>query len=482
LEVAVFMKLSNRIILSIVSLAFSMVVQALPAEAVHAKVSDEALRALSQASEAMVEVVEAVKPSVVNISTTRTVVRQGAGGQIPDDPFFRRFFGDEFMRRFQEPEERDVTSLGSGVIVSADGYIITNSHVIRDAEEIKVTLYDKREFVGKPVGDDPKTDIAVIKIEATGLPAIEWGDSDKLRVGETVIAVGIPFGLSHTVTSGIVSAKGRANVRIAEYEDFIQTDAAINPGNSGGPLVNVRGELVGINTAIFSLTGGYQGVGFAIPSNMAASVLESLLKEGKVVRGWLGVTVQPVTEALARQFRLRATKGVLVSDVVEGAPAEKAGLKGGDIILRYDGKETDTPLALRNMVAATKPGSRVSLALWREGREILITVDIKELPSEEKEVAAAYENALKGTHVQDITPALRKSLGLPDRLQGVLVTEVEIENGLLRGDVIIEVNRVRVDSAAEYEAVVSKIPSGSDILLLIYRNGNVLYMMAAGEK
>jgi serine protease Do len=449
------------------------------AEAAHVKVSEEALKALSMASDAMVEIVEAVKPSVVNISTTRKVREPGMSGLL-DDPFFRRFFGDEFSGRFQEPQERDITNLGSGVIVAKDGYIITNNHVVRDADEITVNLYDKREFSGRVIGTDPKTDIAVIKIDATDLPAIEWGDSDKLRVGETVIAIGIPYGLSHTVTSGIVSAKGRANVRIAEYEDFIQTDAAINPGNSGGPLINVGGELVGINTAMFSVTGGYQGIGFAIPSNMASSVLQSLIKEGKVVRGWFGVTVQPVTEELARQFGLTDIKGVLVSDVVDGGSAEKAGIKRGDIIIKYNGKEADTPIALRNMVAATLPGKKVTVVVVREGKEVSLTVDIAELPVEEQELPGTYDNALGGVHVQDLVPDLRKTLDMPERLEGVLVTDVEIANGLRRGDVIMEVNREKITNVKDYHHVASKIGPESDILLLIYRGGSVIYITASG--
>jgi serine protease Do len=438
------------------------------AAAIQGKVSEETSNILSRASQAMVEVVEAIKPSVVNISTTRTVKRPSFGTTPFDDPFFRRFFGDEFKRRFQEPQERDLTSLGSGVIVTGDGYIITNNHVIKDADEIKVTLYDKREFT-----------------EATDLPALEWGDSDKLKVGETVIAVGIPYGLDHTVTSGIVSAKGRANVRIAEYEDFIQTDAAINPGNSGGPLANVRGELVGINTAIFSVTGGYQGIGFAIPSNMAKLVLQSLIREGKVVRGWLGVTVQPITEELARQFNLGEIKGVLVSDVIEGGAAEEAGFRRGDVILKYSGKKVEEPLNLRNMVAATRPGAKVNVVLWREERKITLTVEIGELPSEKMEFAGAYDNALKGTHVQDITPELRKSLGLPDRLKGVIVTDVEYENGLQRGDVIMEINRQKITSAKEYNEAASALSPKSEVLLLIYRNGAVIaviYITASIEE
>ncbi len=445
------------------------------AGAAHVQVSEDAVRALKSTSDAMVRIVEAVKPSVVNISSTKTVQVQQR--QTPfDDPFFRRFFGDQFGRQFQEPRERAVTNLGSGVIVSMDGYILTNNHVVRDADEILVTLFDKREFQGKIVGTDPKTDIAVIKIEAQDLPVIRWGNSDKLRVGETVVAIGSPYGLSHTVTAGIVSAKGRANVRIADYEDFIQTDAAINPGNSGGPLISVMGELVGINTAIFSVTGGYQGIGFAIPSNMAAVVMKSLIEEGKVIRGWLGVTVQPVTEALARQFGLKDITGVLISDVVEGSPADKGGLRRGDVVVKYNGRDTREPIELRNLVAATKPGTRVAVVVIRDGKPRTLSVAIEELPSEKKELAGTYDNALRGVHVADITPEIRRALGLPDRLRGVVVTGVEIENGLARGDVIMEINRFKVASLADYRELASKIGPESDVLLLLYRGGSVIYL------
>ena len=258
------------------------------------KISDQSIDLLTRTGRAMAEVTAAVKPAIVNISTTRTVKISGGTDPFFDDPFFRRFFGDQFGRQ-KQPKEHKSSGLGSGVIVSSDGYIITNSHVVKDADEIKVTLADKKEFTGKVIGSDPKTEIAVVKIDAKNLPTVFWGNSDKLQVGEVVLAVGNPYGLNQTVTMGIVSALGRANVGIADYEDFIQTDAAINPGNSGGALVNIKGELVGINTAIYSTSGGYQGIGFAIPSNMVKSVMESLIKTGKVVRGWLGVSIQKVT-------------------------------------------------------------------------------------------------------------------------------------------------------------------------------------------
>jgi len=271
-----------------------------------------------------------------------------------------------------------------------------------------VKLSDRREFKVKVIGTDPKTDIAVIKINSNHLPVIRWGDSDKLKVGETVIAIGNPYGLNQTVTSGIVSATGRSNVGISDYEDFIQTDAAINPGNSGGALVNVRGELIGINTAIFSTSGGYQGIGFAIPSNMAKAVMESLIKKGKVIRGWLGVTIQPVTPELAKQFNLKEEKGVLIGDVIEDSPAEKAGLQRGDVIVEYDGKEVDEPASLRNMVANTPPNKEVAIKILREGKPKTVKATIAELPAEMQRLPGKFDNLLKGIHVQNLTPELKR--------------------------------------------------------------------------
>lgn len=445
------------------------------------EVSKETVETLSKISKAMVEVVSTIRPAVVNISTTRKISLQEQTGPFLDDPFFRRFFGDEFYRWYELPKERETTSLGSGVIVDKRGYILTNNHVVKDAEEIKVTLFDKGEFEGKVIGTDPKTDLAVVKIDSGDLPVMKWGDSDKLKVGETVIAVGSPYGLSQTVTSGIVSAKGRANVRIAEYEDFIQTDAAINPGNSGGPLINIKGELVGINTAIFSTTGGYQGIGFAIPSKMARTVMESLIKEGKVTRGWLGVTIQPITKELAKQFGLKEEKGVLISDVVEDSPADKAGIKRGDIIIEYNGRKVDDPLTLRNMAAATPPGKKTSLKIIREGNQKSLSVEIGELLADQKGLLGLYDNALKGVYVQDATPELRESLGIPARLKGVIVSDVKEDVGLMRGDLILEINRIRINSLKDYDRMVSKIKTGSDVLLLVYRDGRIFYMTIRGD-
>lgn len=442
-------------------------------------ISKEAIDILSKTGQAMAEVTAAVKPAVVNISSTKTIKLSGMQSPFFDDPFFRRFFGDEFGP-FERPREHKQSGLGSGVIVDKDGYILTNNHVIRDADEIKVKLSDKREFKGKVVGTDSKTDLAVIKIDSNHLPVIKLGDSEKLKVGETVIAIGNPFGLNQTVTSGIVSATGRANVGIADYEDFIQTDAAINPGNSGGALVNVKGELVGINTAIFSTSGGYQGIGFAIPSSMAKVVMDNLIKKGKVVRGWLGVSIQPVTPDLAKQFDIKDDKGALVGDVVEEGPAEKAGIKSGDVIIEFDGREVSDPSSLRNSVAGTPPGKKVTLKIIRDGKMQKIDMNVAELPAELQKLHGEFDNLLKGVMVQGLTPELKKNLDIPKRINGVVITDIEEgspSGGLLMpNDVIVEVNRKRIYSMKDYEAVVSKIKSGQDILLLVFRSGSTIYI------
>jgi serine protease Do len=448
-----------------------------------AKISQQSIDLLTKMDQATAEVVEAVKPAVVNISTTRTVKVQGGVNPFFEDPFFRKFFGDQF----RTPKERKSFSLGSGVIVDPKGFILTANHVIQGADEIKVTLYDKREFTGKIVGTDAMTDIGVIKIDADNLPTIKMGDSSKLRVGDSVLAIGTPYGLSQTVTRGIVSAVGRANVGIADYEDFIQTDAAINPGNSGGALVNVRGELVGINTAIFSTSGGYQGIGFAVPTSMAKSVMESLMTKGKVIRGWLGVTIQNLTPQLAEQFNIKEGKGVLVGDVAEGGPAEKAGIQRGDVITGFEGNKIEEPYQLRNMVANTAPGDKAKVTIFRENKTITKTVTIGELPAEMQKPSAGleYNNLLKGVTVQEVTPEIAGNLNLPPKLKGVVVTNVAGDSPasmiLTQGDVIQEINRQRITGMKDYEKVVSKIKPGSDILLLIYRGGTSLYITLSSK-
>jgi len=445
------------------------------------RVSEQSIDILTKTGQAMAEIAEAVKPAIVNISTTRTLKIQGRDPFF-DDPFFKRFFGDQFRM----PKERKTAGLGSGVIVSLDGYILTNYHVIKNADEIKVLLSDKRDFKGKVVGTDPKTEIAVIKIEATNLPTIKWGDSHRLKVGEIVLAIGNPYGLNQTVTMGIVSAVGRANVGIAEYEDFIQTDTAINPGNSGGALVNVKGELVGINTAIFSTSGGYQGIGLAIPSNMAKDVMESLISKGKVVRGYLGVSVQRITPDLAKQFNLKEEKGALIGDIVEGSPAEKAGLQRGDIITAYDGKKIDEPYQLRNMVANTSPGKEVEIKIIRENTTKAIRVVIVEQPIEMQKISKGeYDNLLNGVTVQNLTPEIYRKLNLPKRLNGVIVSDIDEDSPaatiLTQGDIIQEINRKKITSVKDYEDIVAKIKTEEDILLLVFRNGYSIYITLSAK-
>ncbi len=452
-----------------------------PAFASQSKISEQSIDLLTRTGKAMAEVTAAVKPAIVNISTTRTVKVSGGGDPFFDDPFFRRFFGDQFGRQ-RQPKEHKSAGLGSGVIVTSDGYIITNSHVIKDADEIKVTLTDKKEYAGKVIGSDPKTEIAVVKIEAKDLPTVSWGNSDSLQVGEVVLAVGNPYGLNQTVTMGIVSALGRANVGIADYEDFIQTDAAINPGNSGGALVNIKGELVGINTAIYTTSGGYQGIGFAIPSNMVKSIMESLIKTGKVVRGWLGVTIQKVTPELAKQFDLKEEAGALVGDIMENSPAEKAGLQRGDIILEYDGKKIEEPYILRNMVANNLPGEVHTALVLRDGKTRKIAITIGELPSDGQQPVETsdVQNVMKGITVQDMSPELAKKLRIPDKIKGVIISDIDDSSmaaGILaQGDVIQEINRKKVADTTTYTDIVSKIKKDESVLLLIYRGGASLFV------
>jgi serine protease Do len=448
---------------------------------------------LSQTGEGgqtLVEVASLVTPAVVNISTTRVIKGQEGAPLTPffEDPFFRRFFGDEFFRQFEVPRERREQSLGSGVIVESNGFIVTNNHVVSKADEIKVLLNDKREFKGKIVGTDPKTDLAVIKINAADLPTIPWGDSSKLQVGELVLAVGNPFGLNQTVTMGIISAVGRANVGIADYEDFIQTDAAINPGNSGGALVNIRGELIGVNTAIFTRSGGYMGIGFAVPSNMAKLVMESLKSKGKVVRGWLGVTIQEVNADLAKQFGLKEAKGALVSDVLENSPAEKAGIERGDVIIELNEKPVESATQLKNMVAQLNVGSKIDVAVVRDKKEKRLTVVIAEQP---KEIAMAGteedqegSKAMAGIEVHDLTPEITRRFGFSREQKGVVVTQVEPDSnadlaGIKRGDLIMEINRMPVHNTDDYEQIISRLKKQESVLLLVSRQGRALFITIA---
>ena len=437
-------------------------------------------RSVTGESTAFSDIVKAVGPTVVYISTTKTIRRDISPFSHPFDPF------EDFFEQFR-PKKWKERSLGSGVIVSSDGYIITNYHVVEKADEIKVTLYDKQDYKGKIIGSDPKTDIALIKISAKDLPAVKWGNSDNLQVGEFVLAFGNPYGFSHTVTMGIVSAVGRANVGIADYEDLIQTDAAINPGNSGGPLVNIKGELIGINTAIFSRTGGYQGIGFAIPSNMAESVMKQLVKGGKVTRGWLGVTIQSITPDLAKEFGLKNGKGAVVNDILKGSPAEKAGLKRGDVILEVDGKTVNDAESLRNIVAQREIGSHITIKIIREGKPISLTAKVSELPMEMQETSIEKpekemdeENVFAGFTVIALSQEIAKQLGLSRDEKGVVIIKVEPDSpaeeaGLKKGDVIQEINKRTVTNLRDFNNIVSRIKEGDSILLFINRGERKFY-------
>jgi len=402
----------------------------------------------------LADLVDQLKPVVVNISTTK-VVRSPLEDFFKD---FRRFFGDEFERFFPPTPQFRTRSLGSGFIVDKEGYILTNNHVIEGAEDIKIKLYNGRTFDAKVVGRDPKSDIALLKINPKGetLPVAKLGDSDKLKVGDWVIAIGNPFGLEHTVTAGIVSAKGRV-IGMGPYDDFIQTDASINPGNSGGPLFNLQGEVVGINTAIVA---GGQGIGFAIPINMAKNLLPQL-KKGKVTHGFLGVYIQDLTPELAKRFGLKEPKGVLISDIMPNSPAAKAGLKKGDVIIRFNDKEVSDSWTLRRLVASTPPRERVKIEIMRQGKNYTIWVTLGEY---EKQAMSMEQWGFK---VQKIPPEVSKAAGTNE---GVMITEVITNSpadraGLNAGDIIVEIEHEEVNDLNDFERLMEKY--GNDTTLLL---------------
>jgi serine protease Do len=435
--------------------------------------------------QSIADVAAKVTPSVVNVFSVKTAARQFESDQSPffSDPFFRFFF-DNPGQNFRETPRRREQSLGSGVIVSSDGVIVTNNHVVAQAEKIRVALKDGREFQAKLVGSDPKSDVAVLRVDAKDLPAIPIADSSKVRVGDLALAVGNPFGIGQTVTMGIISAVGRANMGITDYEDFIQTDAAINPGNSGGALVTMDGLLVGINTAIVSRTGGYQGVGFAIPSNMAMQVKDSILRHGKVIRGWLGVAIQDVTEELAKSMGIAAKTGVLVSDVTLDGPAGKAGLKRGDVITAIDGVKTNDSAHLRNIVALAGNGKKVRIDLLRGGKEKSFEVTLGELPADGAGLGSGVqqtENAglFAGVSVRELDGATRRQMRIPENVRGVLVTSIEPQSpatgtGLRPGDVILEVNRTETPSVEAFRKAARK--NEGRALVLVYRDGMTIFL------
>jgi len=418
-----------------------------------------------------------VSPAVVNISTTQVVkynrprTRSPFGQQDPFDEFFNNFFG-------RMPKEQKRRSLGSGFLVSADGYILTNNHVVEKADEVTVTLLDKDEFKAKVVGTDPKTDIALIKIETSRkLPFVALGESEKLEVGEWVVAIGNPFGLGHTVTTGIVSAKGRI-IGSGPYDDFIQTDASINPGNSGGPLFNLKGEVVGINTAIIQ---GGQGIGFATPIQLAKSVLEQLKDKGKVTRGWLGVYIQRLTPEVAEKLGVPGKGGALVSDVTKDGPAEKAGIRSGDVIVAFNGKEIRDEHELPAVVASTRPGKKADVKVVRDGKEIVIPVTIAEMEGEPGKRGGGPDPSRElGLTVQDITPELAKRFEI-ENVKGVLVTGVEggspaDDAGFQEGDVVRQINRQPVPNVAEFGKLMNKYKGDKTVLFLVERGDARLFL------
>jgi serine protease Do len=428
-------------------------------------------------------IVKSVLPSVVNVSSSK-VVKAGTEGmeQLPMEPMFRQFFGQGGM---EMPKDHREKALGSGVIVSPEGYILTNNHVVDGATDVKITLSDKRELEARIVGTDPKTDVAVLKIQATNLTPLTIGDSSKVEVGDVAIAVGDPFGVGQTVTKGIISAKGRGGLGIEDYEDFLQTDAPINPGNSGGALVNDRGELIGINTAIISHgSGGSQGIGFAIPSNLARLVMDQILKNGKVVRAYLGILPQDVTPSMAKAFGEKEAKGIVVGDVTTDSPAQEGGIQRGDIILELNGKPISDSNQLRMSISMLAPGTSVELKTLRNGNERKVSVKLAELPTETAKLNSHEEGgskALEGVEVSNLNPEFAQQLGVPEKTKGVVVTSVDpdskmADSGLRQGDVIQEVNHQSVKNVSEFQNALKK--GGDDPLLLVNRRGRTLYVSA----
>jgi serine protease Do len=439
------------------------------------------------------DVVSHAAPAVVSISSTRIIKasEQSQNNPFMADPFFRQFFGGN--GRQPQPRDRREGSLGSGVIINSNGYILTNNHVVEKATEVKVSLLDKREFNAKVVGTDPQTDVAVLKIDAKDLPTLELGDSAHARIGDLCFAIGNPFGVGQTVTMGIVSAKGRTLPRENQtFEDFIQTDAAINPGNSGGALINARGELIGINTAILtggnsmSGEGGNIGIGFAIPVNMAEHVMDQLVKNGKVTRGYMGAYLQDLDAGMVRSFGLKDSNGALVDSVEAGKPADKAGIKQGDVITAVDGQPIDGRNALTNHVIELAPGTTITLDGYRDGRPIQFHVTLGTRPGADEESAESggsgkesSSGALQGVQVENLTGDIRQELGLSSGTQGVVVTGVDesslaAESGLRRGDVIQQVNRQAVNNRSDFDKLVREAGS-KGVLLTVNRQGRTFF-------
>ncbi len=440
------------------------------------------------------DIVKAVSPAVVFISSEgNAAVENGPGTNppVPQHPF--PFPPDApFPFPFQPPDQTPQERSGSGILIDPSGYIVTNNHVVEGATEVTVTLSDRRELKGTIVGTDPQTDLAVVAVKGDDLPAMKWSDSDLLEVGDLVLAIGSPFGLTQTVTMGIISALGRGNVGIAEYEDFIQTDAAINPGNSGGPLVNMDGDLIGINTAILSRTGGSEGIGFAIPSNIAQHIVNSLIQTGSVVRGWLGVSIQDMTPALAEAFGLQTMKGALIGQVLDDSPAEKAGLKQGDIIVQYAGKPIDSVSQIRNAAAQTPVGTDVDVTVIRDGQEQSVKVTVAVRPADLASNAGAFsggsedlDNVLADLRVRDLDLETLERLDLPSNTSGVLVEAVRPNSpadreGMRPGDIIQQIRfsgtQIPITNITDFRDTARKIEKDDMIILLVQRRGGSLFV------
>jgi serine protease Do len=432
-------------------------------------------------------VIKPALPAVVNIRTSKLVKPQASQSPLFNDPMFRQFFGDQFGGG--KPHAEREQALGSGVIVSSDGTILTNNHVIDGASDIKVQLSDKREFQAKLVGADPKSDVAVLKIQAKDLPTLPVGDSRQLNVGDLIFAIGDPFGIGETATMGIVSATGRGQLGIEDYENFIQTDAAINPGNSGGAMIDIHGNLVGINTAILSHgSGGNEGVGFAIPMSMVKPVMDQILEHGKVIRGYLGVYIQDITPEIAKAFNYNQSSGALVGDVTPNTPGARAGLKKGDVIVKLDGQPVNSANDLRLNISQMAPGTNVKLEVWRDGKVQDFNVTLGELP--EKTTAQnndeqSESGGLQGVEVQELTPDIAQQINVPPGTHGVVVAGVDPSSpaagSLTTGDVIQEINHKPINNVNDYRQAMAAIGKQQSVLLLVNHGGVTRYSVVEAQ-
>lgn len=426
--------------------------------------------------QAFEKVAEVALPAVVNIYTNQKVrVRLFYPMPFDDSPLFRDFFEDFFNDILPKEREYKSTSLGSGFIISSDGYIVTNDHVVRNADEISVKLHDKRTFKARVVGRDPKTDVAVIKINANNLAFLKFGDSGKIKIGQWAIAVGNPFGLNGTLTVGVISATGRSNLGIETYEDFIQTDASINPGNSGGPLLNIYGEVIGINTAIVAAG---QGIGFAIPANMAKNIIEQIIKKGSIERSWLGVGIQKLTPELAESMGIKKAEGILVNRIYENSPAEKAGLKEGDVILECNGTKLEDPSDLQKIVIGSPIGTVLKLKVLRENKTIFIDIKTDKMPSEKKIEKSEMSKNLLGIKVRDLLPKEKKETFYKF---GVVVVEVMPNSpadlaGIMEGDIIFTINQKQIKNSNDFKQIISSLKKGSIINIFLQRDNRTFYI------